>query len=208
MTQTPQPAGPPERGDSAVAVISAYGAYRVLLVLLAIWSFFAGFALFTGGLSDAVGFPGDSRTAERVVGLQMIAVTPVYGLIAWRREQYRLLVWIPYAMQIAIIVPMVMAFSDEGLLLLIVSAIFLVLLFYFWWHSHPLDFFEGVGAEEEGEEEYDDEPLDEEEEEAADEPGPARRTGRGSRSDAEAWERSQSQREQAKRPGRFRRRDG
>lgn len=146
---------------NAVAVISAYGAFRVLLVLLAVWSFFEGFALFTAQL-PGLSFGDGDRTAQRVVGAQMIVFTPVYGLLAWQRERHRLLVWVPYGAQLAIILPTLWAVltgNPHSLLLLIISTVFLVLLFYFWWHSHPLDFYldddeqEDVtdGEEEEGE---------------------------------------------------------
>lgn len=139
-------------------MISAYGAFRLLIILLAIWSFIEGFALFTGGLG-ALTFGGD-RTAEQVIGLQLIVFVPVYALLAWQRDRYRLLIWVPYGAQLAIIVPTGWALlrgDPDGLLLLIISAIFFVLLFYFWWHSHPLDFFQG------GEGEEDDEFADEDE---------------------------------------------
>jgi len=155
-----------------VAVISAYGAFRLLLILLAIWSFIEGFALFTGGF-EALTFGGNDRTAERVIGGQLIVFVPVYGLLAWQREKYRLLIWVPYGAQLAIIVPTAWALlqgDTDGLLLLVVSATFFALLFYFWWQSHPLDFFRGEEAEAfEEEEEAPDGPDDGD----AGQPGPA-----------------------------------
>ena len=146
---------PPATRQEAVAVISAYGAFRLLIVLLAIWSFIEGFALFTGSF-DALTLGGHDRTAEQVVGAQMIVLVPVYSLLAWRRERYRLLIWVPYGAQLAIILPLAWSLlkgNTDGLLMLIVSLIFFVLLFYFWYHSHPLDFFQP--GEEEAEEEED-----------------------------------------------------
>lgn len=146
---------------SPIAVISAYGAFRLLLVLLALWSFFEGFVLFSG--FNALSLGGADRTTERVIGLQMIGYVPVYGLLAWQRERYRLLVWVPYFAQLAIIVPVgwsVLTGNFDGILLLIVSITFFVLLFYFWWHSHPLDFYT-----------EDDEEYEEDEEEDAEEDG-------------------------------------
>jgi hypothetical protein len=153
--------------DSAVAVISAYGAVRLLMVLLALWTFLEGFALVTGGL-DALSLGGHDRTAERIIGAQMIVVVPVYALLAWQRDRYRLLIWVPYGAQLAIILPTGWALlhaDGDGALLFVVSVIFFALLFYFWWHSHPLDFFqpaeeEDAGTESDEEEELDDEPDD------------------------------------------------
>ena len=177
---------------SAVAVISAAGAFRLILVLLAIWSFFEGFALFTGGLS-ALSLGGNDRAAEQIIGAQMIVFVPVYALLAWQREKYRLLIWVPYGAQLAIIVPTTwrLLFHSEadGLLLMVVSLTFFVMLFYFWWHSHPLDFF-SVGSDgEEYEDEDGEEPDDETDGAAESSPRPTRA------------------RDVARRPGRFRRRD-
>lgn len=169
------PAKPPTTREEAVAVIGAYGAFRLLLILLAIWSFIEGFALFTGGF-QALTFGGNDRTAERVVGAQLIVFVPVYGLLAWRQEQYRLLIWVPYGAQLAIIVPTAWALlqgDTDGLLLLVVSATFFALLFYFWWQSHPMDFFQPGEAEEFDEEEPPDGPYDRDEpEEPGAPPGP------------------------------------
>ncbi len=142
--------GPAIARDTAVAVISAYGAFRLLIILLGAWTFLEGFALLTGGL-DALSLGGHDRTAEQIVGAQMIALVPVYGLLAWQRDRYRLLIWVPYGAQLAIVVPTgwgLLHADGDGALLFVVSLIFFVLLFYFWWHSHPLDFFMPQEAEE------------------------------------------------------------
>ena len=197
--RTPSEPAKPAAQQSAVSVISATGAFRVLLVLLAVWTFFEGFALFTGGLS-ALSLGGNDRTAEQIIGAQMICFVPVYGLVAWQRERYRLLIWVPYGAQLAIAVPVVWGVlfrgDTDGILLLIVSLTFGVLMFYFWWHSHPLDFFSGNDEDEYDEDdddpdEEDDEPMDDEDD------------GEG----APSSHRPTRARDVAKRPGRFRRRD-
>src|SRR6185295_7169354 len=140
--------------NDAVAVISAAGAFRLLLILLAAWTFFEGFALFTGALGALS--VGGSRTGEQILGAQMIVLVPVYALLVWQRERYRLLIWIPYGAQLAIIIPttwgLLFRGDTDGLLMLVVSATFFAMLFYFWWHSHPLDFFSGNDQEEYDEE--------------------------------------------------------
>lgn len=198
----PGAAGPAPRND-AVAVISATGAFRVLLVVLAVWTFFEGFALFTGGLS-ALSLGGRDRTAEQIIGAQMIVCVPVYALLVWQRERYRLLIWVPYGAQLAIIVPTTWALlfrsETDGLLLLVVSASFFALLFYFWWYSHPLDFFSGNDDEEYDEDEDEDGVDDEVADDDAEDGGTGRRPStvrRGVRA-----------RDVARKPGRFRRRDG
>jgi hypothetical protein len=172
MTQIPRPgeAAPEPARDDAISVISAYGAFRIVLVLLAIWSFFAGFSLLTSGFG-ALSFGGD-RASERLIGAQMLVLAPVYGLLAWRRRQYRLLLWVPYAAQAAIVVPTLWDILitrdrdfDDGTLPFLVSLTFLVLLVYFWRSSHPLDFF----APDEEEYDEEDELVDEEDGEEWDE---------------------------------------
>ncbi len=158
--QPPADQRPALATDDAIAVVSAYGAFRLLLGLLAAWSFFAGFALLIG--ADALSF-GDDALAGRVIGAHMIVLSPVYGLLAWRRSEYRLFIWIPYSAQAAIVLPalweIVINQRLEGELLLIVSTIFLVLLVYLWWSSHPLGFFQPAPEEledEDGTDEDDD----------------------------------------------------
>jgi len=119
---------------AATGVVTNYGAFRVILIVLAIWSFFEGFALFTGGLAG-LSF-GGSRSAQAAVGGHMIIMSALYALLAWQRERYRLLVWTPFAGQLALIIPTFFALisgNAHGLLLLIISCIFFVLLVYFWW---------------------------------------------------------------------------
>jgi hypothetical protein len=146
--QDPRPPAQPgaTHGD-AVALISAYGAFRLLIILLAIWSFVEGFALFTGRV-DALTLGGNSYSegvAEQVIGAHMIVLVPLYVLLAWQRDRYRTLLWVPYASQLAIILPLALSAlrgHSGGIALLIVSVIFFSLLVYLWWQSHPLDFFQ------------------------------------------------------------------
>jgi hypothetical protein len=152
-------ARPSAAADDAISVVSAYGAFRLLLILIAIWSFFAGFSLLTQGFA-ALSFGGQDEAAERVIGAHMIVLAPIYALIAWRRSEYRYFIWVPYAGQLAIILPALweLVFGDfDGALLLVVSIIFLALLVYVWTSSHPLAFFQ---PDEEEDAEYDEEDED------------------------------------------------
>jgi hypothetical protein len=207
MTNAPRPqstASPAARDANTVAVISAYGAFRVLLVMLTLWTYFEGFALLTGGLS-ALSFGGGDRTAERVVGAQMIVFVPAYAMLAWRRDEYRLMIWMPYAAQLAVIIPTAWALLRGdylGLLMLVVSLTFFVLLFYFWWHSHPLDYF--VQTEEDGDDEID-EGDGEDDGEEGDESDDEEDDGEPASGPSVARPRTRA-REVVKRPGKFRRR--
>jgi hypothetical protein len=173
----------------------------VLLVLLAVWTFFEGFALVTGGL-HALSLGGADRTAEQIIGAQMIVFVPVYALLAWQHERYRLLTFVPWGAQLAIIVPtawgLLFRSDASGLLLMVVSLTFGVMLFYLWWHSHPLEFFSDAGTDEDGDESDDDDDESGGEDEDDDEYGEGSSSGH----------RTIRARDVARRPGRFRRRDG
>lgn len=160
MTQAPQSApAPGPRADDALSLVSAYGTYRVVMALLALWSFFAGFSLLTHGVG-ALTF-GDDGGGGRAAGGFMIVLAPVYALLAWRRREYRMLAWLPYAAQLAVMAPVLWERDGDGVLLFIVSLIFLVLLVYVWWSSHPLGFFQpGDDADDDDADMFEDEEDD------------------------------------------------
>ncbi|HEY8171709.1 MAG TPA: hypothetical protein VIH21_01365 [Dehalococcoidia bacterium] len=175
MTKAPEPRDARDRGavaaskppENAIAVVSAYGAFRLLLILLTVWTVFAGFSLLTQGIG-ALTFGADDSATERIAGAYMLILAPIYVLLAWRRDEYRLLIWVPFAAQLAVIVPVTWGIvsrdgdSDDGALMLLVAIIFLVMLVYVRWSSRPAHFFGGDDEEEEYEE--DDEEEEEEEE--------------------------------------------
>ena len=166
--------------DDAFAVVSAYGAFRLLLGLLAAWSFFAGFALIIGAMDF-----GDDPLTRRVLGAHMLMLAPVYLLLAWRRADYRYFIWVPYAAQTAIVIPglweLVVNQDFEGPLVLVVSAIFLVLLIYLWTSSRPLAAFRSSGDDDEEDEDVDE--LDDDDEDASTLADPTSRGRRYRRSD-------------------------
>jgi len=157
-------------------VVPATGVYRVVIILLAVWTIFAGLALATQGV-PAISLGGDNA-AERMLGAQMLVFVPIYGLIIWRPDEHRHLRWVPYAAQLAVVVPFLwdaLITTDhdffDGTLLFIGSAVFLGVLIYVRTSAHPLGFF-SVGEEEDVEEEETEEPPDDgEDEEPEDDPG-------------------------------------
>ena len=165
MTQQPPRAPAPAHGDGdAVPVISAYGAFRLLLFLLAGWSLFAGFALVTG--FAALSYEGG--TASKVAGFHLMILAPIYALIGWRREAYRLLIWLPYAGLLALILPglwqLIVDQDVDAPLILVVSLIFFALFIYLWLSSaNPTDFFlPDVEEEDDDDEDADEEDFDDE----------------------------------------------
>ena len=177
-------------------VVPASGVYRAVMVLLTVWTIFAGLALVTQGV-PALSI-GASNAAERIIGSQLLMLVPIYGLIIWRPDDNSNLRWIPYAAQLAIIVPffwdsLITGDQDffDGTLFFLVSCAFLGVLVYVRSSAHPLGFFaaqledDDEEAALEDDEEYaeddgdlEDEELVDEEEDAEPEPD---RNNRGRR---------------------------
>jgi hypothetical protein len=131
--------GPP--GPSGA--ISALSALRLLLVLMAVWSGFSGLALvfFQEGAGATIGGGlegGEGEAAQRLLGVHLLVLAPLYALLAWDPRRYRMLLWLPYVAQGGVVVVTFFdiisgdrAFQDAALPL-IVAATFLVLLLYVW----------------------------------------------------------------------------
>ncbi len=170
-TAPPDDAGQASSIDAAnaapeppVATINAQTLLRVLLVLLAIWTAFSGLALvFFQSAADATiggGLDGgEGKAAQRLLGVHLLVLAPIYGLLVWRPVQYHALRWVPYAAQGGVVV--VTAFDIlaldrdilDGALPLFVATTFLVLLLYVWYAGRTVQ------------------PLDEDEEASVERPG-------------------------------------
>jgi len=131
-------------------MISAERALQVILILLTIWTAFSGLALIFFPASAEASIGGDqSEAAQRLLGVHVLVVAVIYGLLAWRREQYQVLLWVPFVVQSAVVVitlvNMVTGDSDftDGVLPLVVAATFLALL-VFVWRSGQLEIFPGT----------------------------------------------------------------
>ncbi len=125
-------------------MISARTMLRIILVLLTLWTAFSGLALvFFQGAADATiggGLDGgEGKAAQRLLGVHLLVLAPIYGLLVWRPIEYHALRWVPYAAQGGVVI--VTAFDIlaldrdflDGALPLFVAATFLVLLVYVWW---------------------------------------------------------------------------
>jgi len=139
---TPQPSAPAEE-EGPAAVISAQSALRLLLVLLTFWTAFSGLALtfFQDASAATIGGGlegGEGEAAQRLLGVHLLVLAPVYGLLAWDPPRFRLLMWLPYAAQGGVVAAMTFDIVTgrrdfiDGALPLIVAIIFLVLLVYVW----------------------------------------------------------------------------
>jgi len=130
-----------ERGPTAQGAINAESAQRVVLVLLAMWTLLSGLALtFFQDASDATiggGMRGgQGAAAQRLLGVHLLVLAPLYALLAWEPRRFRLLLWVPYAAQAGVVLTTIYdiasgdrSFADAALPL-IVAIVFLALLLY------------------------------------------------------------------------------
>lgn len=123
------------------AVLSAEGALRLVLILLALWTFLSGLTLtFFQDASEATiggGLQGgQGQAAQRLLGVHLLVLSPIYGMLAWEPKRFRLLLWLPYAAQGGVVAATLYDIMSgdrefrDGALPLIVAIIFFVLLLY------------------------------------------------------------------------------
>ena len=163
MSDEPSTAPPGDAGQASsptatpeppVAMINAETLLRVLLVLLTIWTTaFSGLALvFFQSAADATiggGLEGgEGKAAQRLLGVHLLVLAPIYGMLVWRPAKYHALRWVPYAAQggvVAVTAFDILALDRDfldGALPLFVATTFLVLLLYVWYAgatAQPLD---------------------------------------------------------------------
>jgi hypothetical protein len=129
------------RGPTAKGVISAESAQRVVLVLIALWTLISGLALtFFRDASEATiggGLDGgQGAAAQRLLGVHLLVLAPLYGLLAWEPRRFRLLLWVPYAAQTGVVLTTMYDIGagdrsfEDAVLPLIVAIVFLALLLY------------------------------------------------------------------------------
>ncbi len=164
------PDGTPLESDSGqeppAGMISADRALRLLLILLTIWTAFSGLVLlFFPDSAEATIGGGQGEAAQRLLGVHVLVLAPIYGLLAWNRDRYQMFLWIPFVVQAAVVIVTVlnMVTGDldfiDGLLPLTVGATFLTLLVFVWRagrleilpDSELLSRFTSADAEEENE---------------------------------------------------------
>ena len=139
--------GPPPATESVEerpdAVISAQSALRLVIGLLAMWTLLSGLALtfFQDASAATIGGGlegGQGEAAQRLLGVHLLVLAPIYVLLAWDPRRFRLLLWVPYAAQGGVVAAtafdLLTTSRDlrDGALPLIVATIFLVLLVYVW----------------------------------------------------------------------------
>src|SRR5262245_12590231 len=122
--------------DIPDATISTRHLMRIIILLIAVWSITAGAVLlaFPSAGSGALGAGIADRAGQRLVGVPLLLLAPVYLLLATRLERYLGFIWLPIAGQAALalaiaynIVSGDTSFSD-GALSTVISLIFAGLL--------------------------------------------------------------------------------
>jgi hypothetical protein len=127
----------------AQATINAQNALRLVLLLLTMWTLLSGLTLtfFQGASAATIGGGlegGQGEAAQRLLGVHLLVLAPIYGLIAWQPERYRLIAWVPYVAQggvvsVTLFDIVTRARDIQGAALpLFVSLFFFVLLVYVW----------------------------------------------------------------------------
>ena len=125
--------------ETPPCMISADRALGLILILLTVWTAFSGLVLlFFPDSAEATIGGGQGAAAQRLLGVHVLVLAPFYGLLALNRERYRMLLWVPYAVQTAVVVVTVLNIITgdldfvDGLLPLTVAATFLTLLVFIW----------------------------------------------------------------------------
>jgi hypothetical protein len=121
--------------------ISTETAQRLVLVLLALWTILSGLALtlFQDASDATIGgglHGGQGAAAQRLLGVHLLVLAPIYGLIAWDPKRFRLLLWVPYAAQGGVVATTLYdiitgdrSFADAALPLFVAIVFFALLLY-------------------------------------------------------------------------------
>jgi uncharacterized membrane protein len=133
MVEKMAAAAEPEGG-----VVSVGMARRLVLYLLAFWTVIWGFSLLFATESASLGAGITDNAAQRLLGVHILILAPLYGLLAWNPAKYRVFFWVPYVSQAGIILVTVFDILagnrdlGDAVLPLVVAIIFLALLVFLW----------------------------------------------------------------------------
>ena len=134
------------------AVVSVATARRLVLYLLAFWTAIWGLSLVFAAGAGSLGAGIDEEAAQRLLGVHVLILAPLYGLIAWNPTKYRAFLWVPYVSQAGITLVTLFDIlagnrkSAEGVLPLVLAVIFLALLVFLWQASRKSAAVRGPAA--------------------------------------------------------------
>ena len=120
------------------AVVSVGAARRLVLLLLAFWTAIWGFSLLFAAKAGSLSAGIEDEAAQRLLGIHILILAPLYALLGWNPSKYRVFFWVPYASQAGI--TFVTLFDllagnrhwGDSVLPLVVAVIFLALLLFLW----------------------------------------------------------------------------
>jgi hypothetical protein len=120
--------------------ISSHLLLRIIILLIAAWTAIAGAVLLAvhGVSSGALGAGVNDQSGQRLVGIHMLLLVPVYLLIVVRYERFHGLLWLPFAGQLAVALTVGYGmFTGEtsfsnGILAFAVGLIFAALFAFVW----------------------------------------------------------------------------
>lgn len=113
------------------AVVSVGAARRLVLILLAFWTAIWGFSLLLGANAGSLSAGIEEHAAQRLLGVHILILAPLYALLGWNPTKYRVFLWVPYVSQAAIAVVTLFDLKD-AVLPCVVAVIFLALLLFLW----------------------------------------------------------------------------
>jgi hypothetical protein len=121
----------PEAAAGGGAVVSVGAARRLVLLLLAFWTAVWGFSLLFAANAGSLSAGIEEHAAQRLLGIHVLILAPVYALLGWNPTKYRVFLWVPYATQ-AGITGVTLFILKDAVLPFVVAVIFLVLLVFLW----------------------------------------------------------------------------
>jgi hypothetical protein len=125
------PSARPEATSAGGAVVSVVAARRLVLVLLAFWTAIWGLSLLLSADAGSLTAGIEQHAAQRLLGVHILILAPVYALLGWNPTKYRVFLWVPYASQAGI--ALVTLFNlKHAVLPFVVAVIFLALLAFLW----------------------------------------------------------------------------
>lgn len=113
---------------------------RIIVGLISAWSLVYGIVLtfFHDASTGALGAGVEDEAGQRLAGVHMLLLAPVYLVIALRPERYPGLHWVPFGGQLAVFFAVGYSMLSgtigvsDGILPVAVSSIFLGLLAFIW----------------------------------------------------------------------------
>jgi len=113
------------------AVVSVGAARRVVLILLAFWTAIWGLSLLFSANAGSLSAGIDQHAAQRLLGIHVLILAPVYALLGWNPTKYSVFRWLPYVSQAAI-AAVTLTNLKHAVLPFAVAVIFLALLVFLW----------------------------------------------------------------------------